>query len=95
MEAKSKRITLELDSDMERRLMTTAALRGMSVLQYCHTAIGRELDNDEARGVTPLPFGHEALDRLDVLREAATGGRKLPGDSVDFIREARMSRTHD
>ena len=95
MEAKSKRITLELDSDMERRLMTSAALRGMSVPQYCHAAIGRELDNDEARGVTPLPFGHEALDRLDVLREAATGGRKLPGDSVDFIREARMSRTQD
>ena len=95
MATKPKRITLELDSDMERRLMTTAALRGMSVPQYCHVAIGRELDNDEAGGVTPLPFGHEALDRIDVLREAMTGGRKLQGDSVDFIREARMSRTQD
>ena len=75
--------------------MMTAALKGMSVPQYCHAAIGRELDNDEARGVTPLPFGHEALDRLDVLREAATGGRKLSGNSGDFIREARMSRIQD
>ena len=75
--------------------MTTAALKGMSVPQYCHAAIGRELDNDGARRVTTLPFGHEALGRLDVLRKAATGGRKLPGDSVDFIREARMARTPD
>ena len=95
MATRPKHITLELDSDMERRLMTTAALRGMSVPQYCHTAIGRELDSDEARRVTPLPFGHEALDRLDVLREAMTGGRKLQGDSADFIREARTSRTPD
>ena len=54
-----------------------------------------ELDNDEARGVTPLPFGHYALDRLDVSRESATGGMKLPGDSEDFILETRMSRTPD
>ena len=95
MEAKPKRITLDFDSEMERRLTTTAALKGMSVPQYCHVAIGRELDNDEACGVTPLPFGHEALDRLDLLRKAATGGERLQGDSVDFIREARMSRTPD
>lgn len=95
MEGKPKLITLELDSVMERRLVTTAALRGMSVRQYCHAAIGRELDNDETQRVTPLPFGHEALDRLDVLREATTGGRKLPGDSVDLIREIRNSRDQD
>ena len=67
----------------------------MSVHQYRRAAIGRELDNDEACGVTPLPFGHEALDRLDVLRKAVTGGKKLPGDSADFIREARMLRAQD
>ena len=39
-----------------------------------------------------LPFGHEALDRLDALREEIFGDRVLPGDSVDFIREAREAR---
>ena len=95
MDSNPKVITLELDKDMERRLPPTAALRGMSVPQYCQAAIGRELDNDEARGVTPLPFCHDALDRLDVLRESATGGMKLQGNSVDFILETRMSRSPD
>ena len=95
MEAKPRRITLNMDSDMERRLVTTAALKGVSVPQYCHAAIGRELANDEAHGVTPLPFGHEAIDRLEVLRKAASGDRKLPGDSAEFIRDARMSRPQD
>ena len=95
MGARSKRITLDLDSDMERRLVTTAALKGVSVPQYCHAAISRELVSDEAQGVARLPFGHDAIDRLDVLRKAASGDRKLPGDSAEFIREARMARSQD
>ena len=86
MGARSKRITLNLDSDMERRLVTTAALKGVSVPQYCHAAIGRELASDEVQGVAQLPFGHDAIDRLEVLRRAATDDRKLPGDSAEFIR---------
>jgi hypothetical protein len=61
--------------------------------QYCLTAITRELSKDEAQGVLNLPFGHEALDRLDSLREDIFGDDVLSGDSVEFIREARESRS--
>ena len=93
MEANLKRITLDLDPDTERRLMATAALKGVSMHQYCHAAIDRELASDEALSVPPLPFGHEALDRLAALSRATFGNVKLPGDSTEFIREARTARS--
>jgi hypothetical protein len=93
MEAKKKRLTLDLDPMVQRRLKAVAAMKGISMRQYCLTAIGRELSKDEVQGVVDLPFGHEALDRLDTLRKEIFGDRVLPGDSVDFIREARESRS--
>ena len=93
METKKKRLTLDLDPMVQRRLKAVAAMKGISMRQYCLTAIGRELSKDEVQGVIDLPFGHEALDRLDTLREEIFGDRVLPGDSVDFIREARESRS--
>ncbi len=93
MEAKRKRFTLDLDPPVQRRLNTIAAIKGISMRQYCLTAITRELSKDEAQGIIDLPFGHEALDRLDTLRREIFGDKVLPGDSVDFIREARESRS--
>jgi hypothetical protein len=93
MEPKKKRLTLDLAPEFQRRLKVVAALKGISMRQYCLTAIGRELAKDEAAGVTILPFGHEALDRLDALRKEIVGDDVLPGDSVELIRETRESRT--
>ena len=93
MEARKKRLTLDLDPMVQRRLKAVAAMKGISMRQYCLTAIGRELSKDEVQGVVDLPFGHEALDRLDAFRKEIFGDRILPGDSVDLIREARESRS--
>ena len=92
MEAREKRLTLDLDPMVQRRLKAVAAMKGISMRQYCLTAICRELAKDEVQGVMDLPFGHEALDRLDALREEIFGDRVLSGDSVNSIREARESR---
>ena len=94
MAAEKNRLTLDLDPHLERRLKTTAALRGVSMVQYCQAAIDKELARDEARAVAPLPFGHEAIDRLAALREATFGGELLPGDSAEFIREDREARSN-
>ena len=58
------------------------------------SGIEKELAKDEAGGVPNLPFGHEALDRLDALCKEILGDEILPGDSVEFIREARESRAY-
>ena len=93
MEAKKKRLTLDLDPLVQRRLKAVAAIKGISMRQYCLTAINREMSTDEAQGIIDLPFGHAPLDRLDTLRKEIFGDQILPGSSVDFIREARESRS--
>ena len=57
MEAKRKRLTLDLDPPVQRRLKTIAAIKGISMRQYCLTAITRELSKDEAQGIIDLPSG--------------------------------------
>ena len=86
------RLTLDLDTPVQRRLKAISALKGTSMRRYCQTAIERELARDEANGFADLPFGHEALDQLAALRAEILGNEVLSGDSVDFIREARDAR---
>ena len=96
MVVEKNRLTLDLDPHLERRLKTTAALKGVSMVRYCHHAIDRELSKDEAQGVVPLPFGHGALDRLAALREATFDGKLLPDDLLrSFERAARGGHRHD
>ena len=49
---------------------------------------------EEARNVAHLAFGHDAIDRLAALRKATFGGKVLPGDSAEFIREGRAARSN-
>ena len=60
--------------------------------QYCQAAIEKELTKDEAQGLAALPFGKEALDRLEVLQSKIFQSRTLPEDSAELIREARANR---
>ena len=92
MEAKKKRLTLDLDPAFQRRLKVAAAVKGISMRRYCQTAIDKELTLDEANGFTGLPSGHSDSERFAELREKYFGGKALPGSGADFIREAREIR---
>jgi hypothetical protein len=92
VEAKKKRLTLDLDPQLQRRLKAVAALKGISMRQYCQAAIDKELKKDEAQGLTIPPFGHEALDRLAALQEEVFQGQSLGGDSSELVSEAREQR---
>ena len=91
--ARKKRLTLDLDVPLQRRLKAIAALKGTSMRQYCQSAITRELDRDEGSTVTDLPFGHEVVTRFAALQTEILKGEMLASDSVGLIREARESRT--
>ena len=90
MEAKKKRLTLDLDPPVQRRLKAVAARKGVSMRRYCLTAIDRELAKDEANGALAGSFN---IERLVALQEEAFGDRILPGDGAEFIRDARESRS--
>lgn len=92
MQAKKKRLTLDLDPAFQRRLKVTAALKGVSMRRYCQTAIDRELTRDEAESESKTGFDRQSFERVVARREEVFGGRPLPGDSVDLIREAREIR---
>ena len=92
MVAKKRRLTLDLDSDFQRRLKVMAALKGTSMRRYCQTAIDRELTKDEANGVPGQGFDRQSFERVVARRAEQFGGEPLPGNSADLIREARDIR---
>ena len=90
MQAKRKRLTLDLDPPVQRRLKAVAALKGISMRRYCLAAIDRELARDEANGALTGSFD---IERLIALQEEAFGDEVLPGDGAEIIRAARQSRS--
>ncbi len=87
-----KRLTLDLDAPLQRRLKAVAALKGVSMRQYCQTAIEKELAEDEG-GSEPDDWSHLSnAEYFARVRKEVLGGRRLPGSSVDLIREAREIR---
>ena len=92
MEAKKKRLTLDLDPAFQRRLKVIAALKGVSMRGYCQAAIDRELTKDEASGLDGLWSDQPDHEMFAELRQEIFGGKPLPGSSADLIREARKIR---
>ena len=92
MQAKKKRLTLDLDPAFQRRLKVIAALKGVSMRRYCQTAIDQELTKDEAEGMGGLLFDKPDHEMFAELRREVFGGKPLPGSSADLIREAREIR---
>ena len=92
MQVKKKRLTLDLDPPVQRRLKAVAALKGVSMRRYCLAAIDKELALDEANGVLGQAAGRFSFAKLEATRDDILGDRVLPGDSAEFIREARESR---
>ena len=77
---------------MQVRLKVAAALRGISMRQYCVAAIGKELALDQEAVFQKPGLTEEGLDQLLALREEIFGSEMLPGDSTDIIREERELR---
>ena len=92
MQAKKKRLTLDLDPAFQRRLKVIAALKGVSMRRYCETAIDRELTKDEADGMGGLLSDKPDHEMFAELRQEVFGGKPLPGSSADLIRDAREIR---
>ena len=92
MEAKRKRLTLDLAPTSYRRLKGIAGLKGVSMRAYCQAAIDQELTKDEANGLEGLLSDKPDHELFAELRREVFGGHPLPGSSVELIREAREIR---
>ena len=92
MKAPRKRFTLDLEPSMQMRLKLVATLKGVSMRQYCLTAIEKELGGDQAMEMSPSEFASRELERLISTRHDVFQGRHVTGDSADLIREGRAER---
>ena len=92
MEEKKKRLTLDLDAPVQRRLKAVAALKGVSMRQYCQTAIEKQLSQEESDGGSMRTRKHVTVDDLRALHKRLYGDKVFPGNSVDIIREEREKR---
>ena len=95
MAEKKKRFTLDLDPEVQRRLKVVAALKGVSMRQYCLEAIKKDLDKEEIAPNESTGFNLEAFNQLVALRDEIFQGRQALGDSTELIREAREIRTKE
>ena len=92
MQAKKKRLTLDMDPAFQRRLKATAALKGVSMREYCLTAIEGELDKDEVDHTPEETARKPDHIMFAEFRKELFGDRVFPGNSADLLREARAIR---
>ncbi len=92
MEVKKKRLTLDLEPTFQRRLKVVAAIKGVTMRQYCYTAIDKELAQDEANGIAGPASSRSDAERFEELQKKYFGDNLLPGNGAEFIREAREAR---
>ena len=92
MEAKKKRLTLDLDPTFQRRLKAIAALKGVGMRWYCQAAIDRELTRDQSNRMAGLLSDKPDHEFFAELRQEIFGDKPLPRSSADLIREAREIR---
>lgn len=85
-------LTLDLAPALRIRLKAIAGFKGMDMRSYCQAAIEREVAKDESEGTYKGGIDQQVLDRIVARRKELFGGRPLPGDAVDLVREARSIR---
>lgn len=92
MSSENKSISIALDAETEWLLKAAAALNGMSVEKFCLAAIEERAEKTVFPNGRNAAFTEESLKKLAETRERIFNGRTLPGNSADYIREAREAR---
>ena len=85
-----KRLTLDIDEGLQRRLKAAAALKGVSMRKFCETALEKGLNHTDAQ--LDREARRRSVEELFEQSRRITGGRKFPGNSADIIREEREIR---
>ncbi len=85
-----KRLTLDIDEGLQRRLKAAAALKGVSMREFCETALEKGLNHTDAQ--LDREARRRSVEELFEQSRRITGGRKFPGNSADIIREEREIR---
>ena len=92
MTSNNRCVNISLDAETEQLLKAAAALSGMSVEKFCLVAIEEKAEKTVFPNGRSPAFTEDTLKKLAESRERIFNGCTLPGNSADFIREARGAR---
>lgn len=92
MTSNNRCVNISLDAETEQLLKAAAALSGMGVEKFCLVAIEEKAEKTVFPNGRSPAFTEDTLKKLAESRERIFNGRTLPGNSADFIREAREKR---
>ena len=96
MVAAKERVTLDIEvsAELRERLDAVAASKGVAPRAYCAAAVEEALDRDarDSAAVGGRPLSRQAVESMRALKSEIFKGGKLPGYSVDVIRDEREKR---
>ncbi len=92
MEEHKERLTLGVDAETKRRLKAAALQKGVTVADYCRTAIGKELAQDAGEGGLEAGTDGTAVAKILEYRKKHPTRPGSTMTAVDYIREGREIR---
>ena len=95
MATAKKRLTLDIDPALQRRLKSAAALKGVSMRQFCESALENALGQNQPNKDAERERQSQAMEDMFALSDKIFGGKKVPGNSADIIREERDLRAEE
>jgi len=88
----NSRFTLDMTPELRTRLKIAAAHKGVTMREYCLSAIEQQLAREEPGVLAFGDFNLEAVEKVQGLQESVFGERKLGDESAELIRQARQER---
>ena len=88
----NSRFTLDMAPELRTRLKIAAAHKGVTMREYCLSAIKQQLAREEPGVLAFGDFNLEALEKVKGLQESVFGERALGDESAELIRQARQER---
>ena len=73
-------------------MKAVAALKGVTMREYCIAVIERELAQDESRGIANAVAGRSDAARFEKLQQKYFGDLTVPFNAAELVREAREER---
>ena len=90
MDTERRRVTVELEADIERQVKQAAARRGVSVSSYCEEAIKGQVEQEETSPPTIRP--RLSASQIIARRDERFRDKAMTGDSVQDLRDIRAER---
>ena len=90
-DGKRKRLTLDLERELQRRLKARAALNGVTMRQYCKDSIQEQMGKGESQLRSDRQKTGNQLEAVVPARWAASGARRSEAQIQSNVHRLRVN----